>query len=342
MSSSVGIDIGTYSIKIVEIQGGGGRYEVVKAALVPNGSGMVVPVQQSDRERLLEQLKHMFKELRFSQQGLHIGLPEALLSTKIVPMPPLTDVELASAIGWQAEQYIPIPTEDLQLEYHVLYRPPKNNLTDQMRVLLLGASKKTVGEFTQLFYDAGLDVSTLETQVLALYRLAIQDVTLPTTMIVHVGASTTDMLIIHEKELAFVYTYPNGGMVLSRAVERGLGLDPGQAEEYKRTYGIDGSQLEGKVMQAILPSFRPFVAEMQKAIQYFSGTHQGAVVKRILICGGTGALPGIVPAVAELIPVEVSLFSPFTSAPLSKSVVVPPLDAPAYAVAVGLAIGGLG
>jgi len=139
-----------------------------------------------------------------------------------------------------------------------------------------------------------------------------------------------------------VYTYPNGGMVLSHAVERGLGLDATQAEEYKRTYGIDGAQLEGKVMQAIMPSFRPFVSEIQKAVQYFSGTHQGAIVKRILISGGSGALPGIVPAIAQLIPVEVGLFSPFSVAPLAKNVTVPPLDAPAYSIAVGLALGGLG
>jgi type IV pilus assembly protein PilM len=210
-----------------------------------------------------------------------------------------------------------------------------------MRVLLLGTSKKTVTDFTQLFYDAGLDVASLETQMLALYRLAIQDPNLPTTLIVHMGASSTDMLIIHEKELSFVYIYPNGGMVLSRAVERGLGLDPNQAEEYKRTYGIDGAQLEGKVMQSILPIFRPFVTEIQKALQYFTGMHQGAVVKRILLSGGSAALPGIIPTIAELIPVEIALFSPFATAPLAKSVAVPPFDAPAYTVAVGLAMGGL-
>ncbi|HZZ98842.1 MAG TPA: type IV pilus assembly protein PilM [Candidatus Saccharimonadia bacterium] len=340
MSSSVGIDIGTYAIKIVELEKAGKGFEISKALLVPNSSGLVVPVQQTDREKLLEQLKHIFKEQHFPQTDLHIGLPEAFISTKIVSMPPLSDVELASAITWQAEQYIPIPTEDLQLEYHVLFRPPKTDLTNQMRVLLLGASKKTVMDFSQIFYDSGLDIATLETQMLSLYRLAIQDANLPTTLIVHLGASTTDMLIIHEKELAFVYSYPNGGLVLSRAVERGLGLDPNQAEEYKRTYGIDGGQLEGKVMQAILPIFRPFVTEIQKALQYFTGTHQGAVVKRILLSGGSAALPGIVPTIAELIPLEISLFSPFAAAPLGKGLTVPPFDAPAYTVATGLAMGG--
>ena len=70
--------------------------------------------------------------------------------------------------------------------------------------------------------------------------------------------------------------------MLSRALEKGLGLDPTQAEAYKRTYGLDGAQLEGKVRDTMQPVFKMFVAEMQKALQYFSGAHQGA--KCLVFC----------------------------------------------------------
>ena len=340
MNHAVGIDIGTFSIKIVELRKASSGYEIVKAVAIPNTLNVVVPVSQRDREMLIGQLQQVFKEYQFPTQNVHIGLPEAFISTKIISIPVLSDAELASAIPWQAEQYIPIAADDLQLEYEVLYRPPKSSVSEQMRVLLLGASKKVITNYANMFAEVGLEVSVLETHMLSLYRLALMDKEPKTTMVVNFGASTMDMLVIHQGEFSFVYTYPNGGMVLSRAVERTLGLDASQAEEYKRAYGLDMSQLEGKVAMALDPVMRSFVAELQKAIQYFSGSHQGVAVQRMLFCGGSSILPNLIATVAQALPLEISLFSPLQYVHVDPKVQMTALDAQAYAVAIGLAMAG--
>lgn len=341
MKSTLGVDIGTYAIKLIELQKKGATFEVLKAASVPNSVNMVIPAQQKDRDTLTTQLKQIWKEFKLPMDHVRIGLPESVVSTKIIAIPPLSDAELASAIGWQAEQYIPIPSADLQLEYQVLYRPSKKQLAEQMRVLLIGVSKNVINAFHSLFVDAGLEVTGLETQMMALYRLALQDPSLPTTLFVHMGASTMDMCIVHEKELVFVYSHPNGGLILSRAVERELGLDPTQAEEYKRTYGLEANQLEGKVRQALLPTFKTLVSEIQKTMQYAGGLRPGLTVKRIVFSGGSAVLPDLIPTVAESIPVEIVVFSPFSSWTFASGLAVPQLDLPGYSVAAGLALGGL-
>ncbi len=150
-----------------------------------------------------------------------------------------------------------------------------------------------------------------------------------------------DMLTVHNKELAFVYSSPNAGTVLSRAVERTLGLDSSQAEAYKRTYGLDPAQLEGKVAQALAPVFQTSLVEIQKAMQYFSGSHQGAVVKRIVFAGGSASLSNLIPTVAQAIPAEVTLLNPFAYVPLAQGMKITELDIPAYSVAVSLAAGGM-
>lgn len=340
MSSTIGLDIGTYTIKAIELKKSGSTFSVVRAATIPNTIGRVLPADPTEREKLIALIKSSFAEFHFPTSRVRVGLPEAMVSTKIVQMPPLSDAELASAIVWQAEQYIPIPASELQLEYQVLYRPDKKSVSEQMRVLLVGVTKQIIDQFSTMLFESELELAGMETNMLALYRLIAIEPRLPTTMVVHFGSSTTEMFVIHNGELAFVYAYPNGGTVLSRALEKGLGLDPTQAEAYKRTYGLDGTQLEGKVREAMQPMFKMFVAEIQKALQYFSGSHQGAQVSRILLTGGSASLPNIIPTIAETFPMEITLYAPFANVGMEKGVEIQPLDMPAYAVALGLAMGG--
>jgi type IV pilus assembly protein PilM len=337
--SVVGLDIGTYTIKAVELKKSGKSYRVVRAGMIPNDVGRVLPSDPAEREKLQTLIKKLFADFHLPTTNVRVGIPEAMVSTKIVNMPPLTDAELASAVVWQAEQYIPIPAQNLQLEYQVLYRPDKKNLSEQMRVLLVGMTKEMLDQYSSMLYECGLELTGMETNMLGLYRAVAIDPNLPTTLVVHFGASTTEMFVVHNGELAFVYAYPNGGMVLSRALEKGLGLDPAQAESYKRTYGLDATQLEGKVRGALEPVFALFVAEVQKALQYFSGAHQGAQTKRILLSGGSASLPNVIPTIAESLPLEITLFSPFASMTIEKGVEVNPLDLSAFGVAVGLAMG---
>ncbi|KKT31840.1 MAG: type IV pilus assembly protein PilM, nonfunctional [Microgenomates group bacterium GW2011_GWF2_45_18] len=340
MGLHIGLDVGTYSIKTVALRQQKNAFIVERASMIANPLGLVIPSQQADRDRFVELLKHMIKDQTIPSGEVHVGLPEAFVSTKIVEMPHLSDQELSSAVGWQAEQYIPIPADDLQLEYQVLYRPPKNDPSQKMRVLMIGVSKTFVTSYVDLFYQAGLDVRSLGTQTMSIFRLANLDHTLPTTLIVNIGATTTDMVVVHNHELAFTYSYPNGGAVLSRAIERGLGLSASQAEEYKRTYGMDETQLEGKIKQAMMPIFQPFMNEMQKAMQYFSGSFKGATVQKILVAGGGSAMNSISAILAEQFQVEIAPFIP-SQMVFAPTVKVLPADIPSYVVSFGYALEGV-
>ena len=156
--SSVGLDIGTYTIKAVELKKSGSKFSVVRVATVPNTTGRVLPIEPTEREKLMGLIKSTFSDNHFPITNVRVGLPEAMVSTKIVQMPPLSDAELASAIVWQAEQYIPIPASELQLEYQVLYRPDKKSVSEQMRVLLVGVTKQTIEQFSTMFLSLILNL----------------------------------------------------------------------------------------------------------------------------------------------------------------------------------------
>jgi type IV pilus assembly protein PilM len=328
----VAIDIGTYSIKAISARKKKGQFEIVRVIEVPNYLGMTIPTDEITKEKMAQQLQSLFTDNSLPTDDVRLALPESAVSTKVIQVPLLTDAELASAIGWQAEQFIPIPKDDLALEYQVLYRPEKADRETPMRVLLIGVKKAIVEHLVSIFSTIGVEPTFIETQTLALWRAVHTTPNDPVSLIAHMGLSTMDISIERAGELAFVFSHPQAGLLLTRAIENMLTLPLQQAEEYKRTYGLDQQYFEGKVQAALLPVVKSMVDQIQKAMQYYSTQFPQESVQRVYLSGGTAQLPGFVSYAASLLGVEVLLAAPFTNQVGN----IPQSNHPAYSVCMGL------
>ncbi len=331
MPSSVSLDVGSYTIKAVQAK----KLKpltIDRTVEVFNPVGTAMPTDDVAVDKLSKVLDTMFQDHSLARTDVRLSLPEHVVSTKIISIPVLNDAELASAINWQAEQHIPIPLDELSLEYQVLSRPKTRDKQAQMRVLLVGVRKQVIDKYLDVLLRIGVEPTLLETNVLSVYRAMQPKVDDPTTLVVHMGAATTDMFVVHEGELRFVYTYGSGGQVLSRTIEQAIQLDSKQAEQYKRTYGIEPDQLNGKIREVLLPILRLTTLEMQKTMQFFVTLAPGETVKRILLSGGASQLPGYVQYVTEQLGVEVLMSSPFTGV----SGEIPTTNQAAFSVCTGL------
>lgn len=309
---ALAIDVGSYTIKII-LGDAGDRPVVHKAIEVYNSTALAVPTDDASSEKLATLLDSIFNDYKLPRTHVRFALPEAVASTKVISIPPLSDAELASAIGWQAEQHIPIPPEDLSLEYQVLYRPEKKD-SEPMRVLLVGVRKKVVERYVEVFNAIGIEPELIETQMIAIVRslgIVPED---PTTLVVHLGAATMDQCIVHQGELQFVTSHLNGGQLLTKALEQTIGLDAAQAEQYKRTYGLDEQQFQGKVRAALLPAVKVLTTEIKKTVQFFANNHPRDGVKRIVFSGGTALLPGLMEYVTSELGAEVLIGAPLAMA----------------------------
>ncbi|MEX0896392.1 MAG: type IV pilus assembly protein PilM [Patescibacteria group bacterium] len=309
---ALALDIGTYSIKA--LAGSAGKFPAItRAAEVFNTTGLAVPLDDAAIEKLANLVQSVINDNDLPKSDVRISVPETVVSTKVITIPPLTDAELASAINWQAEQHIPIPPEELSLEYQVLYRPGKNEKAP-MRVLLIGLRKVVIDRFVQMFHALAIEPTLIETQMLSIVRSLQFEPADPTTLVVHMGASSMNLTVIHEGELRFVLSHLNGGQLLTKALEQTLSLDTTQSEQYKRSYGLDDGQFEGKVKEALLPATRLLVTEMKKAMQFFVNQHPQSSIQRIVLSGGTAMLPGLVQFISSEIGVEVLVAAPFAAA----------------------------
>ena len=328
---AVAVDLGTYTIKAIQANPGN-QVAVLRTAEVFNPSGLAIPTDEIQADKLGDLINNIFNDHGLERTDVRLALPESLVSTKIISIPTLTDAELASAINWQAEQHIPIPLDELSLEYQVLSRPANRHSEEQMRVLMVGARKSIVDRYLDVFLRAGIEPTTLETQTLAVYRslqFTPEDIT---TLVVHMGATNTDMVIVHKGEPRFVYTHTNAGQFLTRAIEQAIQLDTKQAEEYKRSYGLEPQYLDGRLKEVLSPAIRLSLLEMQKAMQFFASQSDVEPVKRILLSGGSAQLPGLVQVVTEQLGVEVLIAAPFASSHGE----IPAANHPAYSVCMGV------
>lgn len=328
---AVAIDIGTYTLKLVHAKPGPNP-NVERTVEVFNSAGVSVASDEAATERLINLIDTTLTDHKLPRKDIRLALPEQAISTKIISIPPLTDAELASAIGWQAEQHIPIPLEELSLEYQVLSRPTRKDSGEMMRVLLVGARKNVVERYVDMFYELGIEPSVLETQTIATVRSLQFTPEDPTTMVVSIGAATMDMAVVRQGQLAFVFSHLNGGQLLTKTIQQQIGLDAEQAEQYKRTYGLDERQFEGKIFQTLEPTIKIYVGEIMKAMQFFVNQNPGEAVQRVLLAGGSSQLPGLVQYVTRALNVEVLVAAPFASA----SGEIPQVNHPAFAVCMGL------
>lgn len=336
---SVGIDIGSKTIKIVELAKENNLWKLKGSGIV--GYTGLTPDKLKDEKEMASMaaiIRRLHKEARISSTDISVALPESLVFTRIIKLPLLTEEEIASAIKWEAEQYIPIPINEAVVQHQVLERMESSS-PPQVSVLLVAAPKNMVEKYVKVLNMAGLNASTVETELISLTRaLGPRD---KTVMLIDFGAKSTDIAISKNGMLSFSRSIPTAGDAFTRAVSQSLGIEYQQAEEYKRTYGLSGSQLEGKIRQALDPIIRIVSDEIRKAIQYYQTEEKGQPPTSIVLSGGTAGLPEAISFLTKLLGVEIVLGNPFAGISLdpqaAKSLAA---YAPLYSIAVGLALGG--
>ena len=334
---SVGIDIGSKTIKIVELEKEGNAFKLRGSGIV--GYQGASPDHAKDEKELLalaNVIRKLHQDARISSKEVIIALPETQVFTRTIKFPPLTDQEIVSAVKWEAEQYIPIPISEAIIQHSIIERR-ENTTPPEVAVLLVAAPRNIVEVYVKAVTLAGLNVVAVETELTALARALSPEG--QTVLLVDFGARSTDIAVVKNGNLSFTRTIPTAGEAFTRAVAQTLGVELSQAEEYKRAYGMSGSQLEGKIKGALDPVFRMIVDEMKKAIHFYQTEEKGEAPKSVILAGGTAGMPEAISLLTKYIGMEVVIANPFAKVAVDPEVARALMPyAPLYSVAVGLAM----
>ncbi len=335
-----GLDIGTEAIKAVELNPEGSRYRLLHFGMAPMPASL-----QSEAEKDQQAIASAISKL-LSQSGIALktpvlALPESQVFSRVIEMTPLSEAELKNAIRWEAEQYVPIPLEEASLDYQIIKERVKtNDGVEKMEVFLIAVAKSLIDKYSRVLNLAELQPVAMETELIAISR-ALLGSTVPETdhrLIISLGSQSSDLAIVQNSQIVYTRSLNTGGQALARAIAKSLNLDLTQAEEYKKSYGLDESKLEGKVALAMKPVFDLIIDEIKKAILFYE---EKAKVKlqTALLAGGTVLMPGAVPYLAGSLSMEVIVGDPLKNVIVDDPKNQPALNiTPFYTTAIGLAM----
>lgn len=335
----IGLDLGSYEFKGVELQKDKkGKKELVTYASAPAPPHFLASDSEVDWAAYSKALEEFYGEANFTTQNVFAALPESQVFTRVITVPQMSGKELKTAMQWEAGQYIPIPLEEVSLDYQVI---KDSGAADKIDILLVAAPLTLTKKYLKIIGDAGLKAIGLETESLATSRALVGlDSASPTTLVVSIGARTTDISIVAGGFIRFTRSISTGGEAFARAVSQELGFEIGRAREYMTSYGLEESQLEGKVMGAIKPIFDVVVSEIKRSIAYYTTRRKNDLIKRVIVSGGVANLPGVLVYLAAMLDLEVQVADPWEGLTVPEKFNRQELEnvGPRFSVAVGLAL----
>ena len=331
----IGIDIGTTSIKMVElVPNGTDKWKMLSAASMPSVAGGIL-ANQANLTAFSQAIIKMRKEAGMKSERVIAALPEEQVSSHVVELPLMGDEEVKQALQWQVEQYIPIPADRAVWSHQVIRRDPA---TGGMEVLLVAAAKNLVNAYTTVLEQAGLEVVAMETELMATARAEVP-ADFPLSLIVDIGSKSTDMGVVQKGQLVFARTIATAGDAFTRAIQTSLGLDTAQAEQYKNTYGFAADKLNGKLVEIMKPVLNVIAGEVKKTADFYTSKHSNDGLNLVTLSGGVSMLPEMVNVLSGMLGMEVSIGNPFTKLQMDKSQTQAMAGSgPIYGVAIGLAM----
>ncbi len=335
----VGLDLGSHEFRAVELkENKKGQKELVTYASAPAPPHFLDSDAEVDWAAFSKALEKFYNEADFTTRSVVSALPESRVFTRVISVPQMSGKELENAMKWEAEQYIPIPLEEVSLDYQVIGEAGR---ADKIDILLVAAPLTLTKKYLKILGDAKLETVGLETEALSTARSLVGlDPSTPTTMVVGIGARATDISIVSGGFIRFTRSISTGGEAFARAVSQELGFEIGRARDYMASYGLEESQLEGKVMRAIKPIFDVAVSEVKRSIAYYANHRRDDVIERVIVSGGVASLPGVLVYLAAALNLEVQMADPWEGLIIPGKFSREELEdiGPGFAVAVGLAL----
>ncbi|MBI2011553.1 type IV pilus assembly protein PilM [Candidatus Daviesbacteria bacterium] len=337
----IGLDIGQSSIKLVVLSHKEKEAKLVSLGHIASPQPGIISDADLDLEVVANSIKHLINEVNPPTKDVVVALPESRIFTRVIyDLPYLTNEELAQAIRYASEEFVPMPIADVNLNYQIIFRSSEKGPKSRTVVFVVASPKNIVEKYLKVLNMAALKPVAVETELIAASRalLGINPYS-PTTLLIQLSATTSDFAVVSEGVILMTRSIATGGMALTRAIAQAFNFELIQAEEYKKVYGLLEDQLEGKVFQVLKPIADIILSEVKRVIQAHEMQNPQRPIKRVVLGGGGALLPGVVIYFANVLGLEVQQADPWyyinKDANLKTKLAV---DAPAYTVAVGLAL----
>lgn len=335
----VGLDIGSSSVKAVELRRAKKGYELVHAGLEPLASDTVVDGAIMDALSVADSISEVLSRHKIKTKSVATSVSGHSVIVKKVPLPAMTNEELEESIQWEAEQHIPFDISDVSLDYQVLNASATSSATD---VLLVAVKKDKILNHTNVITQAGKVPTVVDIDAFAVqnaFETNYEPASNTTVALLNIGASIMNILVAKGGTPLFTRDVSVGGNQFTDALQKEMNLSFEEAEQVKKGKLIEGVQTESvsSLMQSVS---EVLLLEIQKTFDFFRATTGGEQLQRVYVSGGCAKVEGFVDLLQARLGLPVDMLDPFKNIAIGKGIDLDHLDeiSSSMVVAVGLAL----
>lgn len=282
----IGLDIGSSSVKLVELQVTKKGYQLKNVGIGFLPSGAIVDGALKEPDAVTDIIRNLISNLKVKTKNVATSISGHSVIIKNISLPAMSTEELEESIQWEAEQYIPFEIDDVNIDFEELGENPENK--DQMNVLLAAAKQDMIADYTEVIGNAGLSPVVMDIDSFALMNMF--EVNYPyeedkVIALIDVGASILNMNVLKNGVSLFTRNVSIGGNRITTEIQERKDVSYEEAEALKAGEQIDG--LNHSEMDEIVKEVSLSLAiEIQRSLDFFWATFADEQIHKIYLSGG--------------------------------------------------------
>jgi type IV pilus assembly protein PilM len=319
----VGLDIGSHTIKLVEVVHNKRGRILQNFGAIPTPPGSVVEGSIKDQEKLVSAIKRLYKNLRVRNSNVAASLSGYSVIAKKITLDRMDESRVEETIQEEAEKYIPYDINEVNLDFAILNSDQqgeaqgdeKGGVTGpkQMDVLLVAAKRDIIDEYVALLRAADLNPGALDADIFALQNAAEISLTNPEKCfaLINLGAAELEINVVSRGISTFSRDSSYGGSQVTEAIRSEFKLDLHEAERMK----LGGVELDGqreeRLAAVLTREVSSWVREIKRALEFVAGTHASDPVEKIVVSGGSCRMAGLLEYLEKETGIPVEPLNPF-------------------------------
>jgi type IV pilus assembly protein PilM len=340
--SVIGVDIGSSSLKVVQLRREGGTAVLEtygEIALGPYANAEIGQATNLSADKIAETLKDLLREANVTSTDAGLSIPFSRSLLTLVSLPRRASAEeQKTVISLEARKYIPVPVQEVQLDWFIVPEalPEGTSPSTNVNVLLVAVHNDELALLQKVVEGAALQASFFEIEIFSTIRSVVDEPVKP-VLVLDIGASATKVYVVERGVVALSHNIRQGGQDVTRTIASAHGLDISKAETLKKEHGFlnDSAPYDRKTIELV---FSRIFEEARRALTKYETAHQKAVAALVLT-GGGGVTKDLAAYAKSFFSIDVHVADPFAkvSAPAFMRPVLAEIG-PEFAVAVGLAL----
>lgn len=339
----IGIDIGSHSVKLVQLKEQKGTYQLLNVGIVALPPEAIVDNTLMDSASIVNAIRNLTASLGIKVKDVACSISGNSVIIRKITLPTMSSEELEDQIAWEAEQYIPFDINDVNMDFQIL--SPDSVDPTRMNVLLVASKKDIINDYVAVFKEAGLQLSvvdvdsfTVQNAFEANHDMAPDEV----AALINIGASVMNINIVKSGSTLFTRDVQMGGNLYSEEIQKQMGLSSAEAESMKMLARETGNS---ELLGVLAKVNETITQEVRRSLDFYNSTASEERISRIFLSGGCSKVCNLLEAIGEKLALPVEMINPFAKLKYNEKDFDPEYLAeigPLMAVTVGLAIRRIG